>query len=72
MASAPTATQVLATSARDVASGVTAGTIDPDNGQTISALAERAITDGAAEKPNQAASDLQQAATAIVHGMEDG
>jgi predicted Ser/Thr protein kinase len=70
--SAPTATQALASFAGDVASGVTAGTIDPKAGQAISTLADRAVTDGAAGKPSQAASDLQQAATAIAHGMEDG
>jgi serine/threonine protein kinase len=62
----------LAALIRDVASGESAGTVDPGSGQAISKQAEQAITDEAAGKPNQAANDLQQAAMQIANGLQNG
>jgi serine/threonine protein kinase len=62
----------LAALVRDVASGVSAGTVDPGGGQSISNHAEQAVTDAAGGNPDQAANDLQQAAMTIANGINNG
>ncbi|HWE68868.1 MAG TPA: serine/threonine-protein kinase [Acidimicrobiales bacterium] len=68
----PTAAQSLAALVGAVASGVAAGTVPADVGQTIVTQAEQAVTNAAAGKPDQAANNLQQAATSIAHGVQSG
>jgi serine/threonine protein kinase len=68
----PTGPQAVATLARDVASGVQAGTIDPASGQAITSQAEQAVSDEAAGNPSKAVNDLQQAATVIANGVRNG
>lgn len=69
---APTPAQSLAALVGAVASGVAAGTVPADLGQTISTQAEQAVTNAAAGKPNQAANNLQQAAVSIANGVQSG
>jgi hypothetical protein len=66
--SAPTA---LAALVGDVASGVAAGTIGAAPAQSITMQAEQAVTDAAGGGTNQAANDLQQAATSIANGTQN-
>jgi len=65
-------TAALAALVHDVASGEAAGTVDPRNGQSISNQAEQSVNDETAGNPNQAANDLQQAATTLAHGLQNG
>jgi hypothetical protein len=69
---APTPSQALAALVGAVASGVAAGTVPADLGQTISTQAEQAVTNAAAGKPDQAANNLQQAAASIANGVQSG
>ena len=55
---------------KDVASGESAGSVDPGSGQSISNQAEQAIADEAAGNANQAANDLQRAAMTITTGVQ--
>jgi serine/threonine protein kinase len=68
----PDAPTALAALVRDVTSGVTAGTVDSGSSQVITSSAEQAVTSEAAAQPNQAADDLQQAATTIANGVQSG
>jgi hypothetical protein len=68
----PTAPTALAALVRDVAAGVTAGSISSNIAQSLTNLAQRAITDAAAGSPDQTARDLQQAATLITNGEQNG
>ena len=68
----PSSSSALATLLGDVASFESAGTIDQGSAQAISSQAEQAVTDEGAAKPNQAASDLQQVATALQTGQQHG
>ena len=68
-ASPPVALAVLI---RDIASGESAGTVDPGSGQAIANQAEQAMTDEAKGNPNQAANDLQQAAMQIANSLQNG
>lgn len=56
----------------DVASGQSAGSIDPASGQSISQQAEQALIDAASGNLSKAANDLQQAATTIANGTQSG
>ena len=66
----PSGPAALAALVNDVASGESAGSVDTGSGQSISNQAERAITDEAAGRANQAANDLQEAATTIANGVQ--
>ena len=55
---------------KDVASGESAGSVDPGSGQSISNQAEQAVADEAAGNANQATNDLQQAAMTIANGVQ--
>jgi hypothetical protein len=66
------ASTALGSLVADVTSGVSAGTVDPASGQTITDEAEQAVSDEAAGRPDQSAADLQQAATAIAEGEQNG
>jgi hypothetical protein len=68
----PSAPTALAALVRDVASGVTNGSLSAGVGQALSNQADQAVTDEAAGSPDQAANDLQQAATMIANGEQDG
>ncbi len=70
--SPPTSAQALASLVGEVASGVTAHTVSASVGQMISTQAQQAVTDEVAGKPQQAANDLQQAATSIANGTQSG
>jgi hypothetical protein len=69
---APTAPTELAALVTDVVSGMDAGTISQGVGQNIESQAQQAVTDEASGKSPQAANDLQQAATAIATGLQQG
>ena len=66
----PSGPAALAALVNDVASGESAGSVDTGSGQSISNQAEQAITDEAAGRANQAANDLQEAATTIANGVQ--
>ncbi len=66
----PSGPTALAALVKDVASGVSAGSVDPGSGQSISNQAEQAIADEASGNANQAANDLQQAAMTIANGVQ--
>ena len=68
----PSAPTALATLVRDLASATQAGTVDSGTAKSISEPAQQAVSDEAAGKPNQAASDLQQAAQAISSADQNG
>jgi hypothetical protein len=70
--SPPTSAQALASLVGEVATGVTAHTVSTSVGQSISTLAQQAVTDGVAGRAQQAANDLQQAASAIANGTRNG
>jgi len=55
-----------------VASGVDAGSINPGIGQTLTTQAQQAVSDEVAGQPQQAANDLQQAATTIATSVQNG
>jgi hypothetical protein len=67
----PTAPSALAGLVQDVTSGVDAGTVNPGLGQQLTALAQQAVTDEAGGNAQQAADDLQQAATLIATGEQN-
>lgn len=67
-----TSSTALATLVNDLATGQAAGNIDIGSGQEISRQAVQALTDEAAGNSNQAQSDLQQAATTVVSGLQSG
>jgi len=56
----------------DVATGQSAGSVDPASGQSVSQQAEQALIDAASGNLSKAANDLQQAATTIVNGTQSG
>jgi eukaryotic-like serine/threonine-protein kinase len=66
----PSGPTALAALVKDVASGESAGSVDPASGQSISNRAGQAIADEAAGNANQAANDLQQAAMTIAIGVQ--
>ncbi len=68
----PSSSSALGSLLGDVASFQSAGNIDPASAQAISSQAEQALSDEGAAKPNQAANDLQQVATAIQTGQQSG
>ena len=68
----PSSSGALAALLGDVASFESSGNIDQGSAQAISSQAEQAVTDEGAAKPNQAANDLQQVATAIQTGQQHG
>ena len=68
----PNAPSALAALVRDLASATEAGTITSGTAQSISGPAQQAVSDVAAGRPNQAASDLQHAAQAITNAVQDG
>jgi hypothetical protein len=68
----PSGPTALAALVGAVAAGESAGTVDPGIGQSISNQGEQAIADEAARKSNQATRDLQQAATTIATGVQNG
>jgi eukaryotic-like serine/threonine-protein kinase len=68
----PTGPTALAALVRDVASGETGGTINSATGQSLSSQAEQAVTAEGAGKANQAANDLQRAASTIANGVQNG
>jgi hypothetical protein len=62
----------LAALVEDVASGESAGSVDPGDGQSISQQAEQAVTDDVAGKASQAVNDLSHAAMTITTGVQSG
>ncbi len=68
----PNAATALAALVRDVASGVAAGSVGPKAGQSVANQAQKAVTDESAGNATQAATDLQQAATTISDGVQNG
>jgi len=56
----------------DIANGQTAGALAIDSGQTISKLAQLAVSSEAVGNPSQAVSYLQQASAAIATGLRSG
>jgi eukaryotic-like serine/threonine-protein kinase len=66
----PSGPTALAALVKDVASGESAGSVDPASGQSISNRAGQAIADETAGNANQAANDLQQAAMTIAIGVQ--
>ncbi|MDR3648964.1 MAG: serine/threonine-protein kinase [Acidimicrobiales bacterium] len=68
----PSAPAALAALIRDLASATEAGTLGSGTARSISAPAQQAVSDEAAGRPNQAASDLQQAAQAIASAVQYG
>jgi len=68
----PNAPTALAALVRDLASATEGGTITAATTQSISGPAQQAVSDEAAGRPNQAASDLQHAAQAITNAVRDG
>jgi serine/threonine protein kinase len=67
----PSPPTALAALVRDVASGATNGSISTNIGQALTNLAQKAVTEAAAS-PDQTARDLQQAATLIANGVQNG
>jgi hypothetical protein len=62
----------LAALVSDVATGKSAGSVDPASGQSVSQQAEQALIDAASGNLSKAANDLQQAATTIANGTQSG
>ena len=69
---APTGPSALAALVQDVASGVVAGSVTPGVGPSLTHAAQQAVNDEAASQPDQAANDLQRAASIIANGEQDG
>jgi serine/threonine protein kinase len=65
----PSAPVALASLVRDVASGVTNGSISSGIGQALTNLAQKAATDGS---PDLTTRDLQEAAVLIANGVQNG
>jgi eukaryotic-like serine/threonine-protein kinase len=68
----PSGPTALAALVKDVASGVSAGSVDSGSGQSISNQAEQAIADEASGNANRAANDLQQVAMTIANSVQSG
>lgn len=68
----PSVPHALAKIVNDVVAGQSSGLIGPQSAQTISAAAQQAVTDLNSGNAQQAASDLQQAATTIAVGVGMG
>jgi hypothetical protein len=68
----PTGPSALAALVGDVATAVDAGTLDPATGRAITNEAQQAQSEAASGHPNQAANDLQQAASTIAAGEQRG
>ncbi len=68
----PNAPTALAALVRDLASATEGRSITAATAQSISGPAQQAVSDEAAGRPNQAASDLQHAAQAITNAVHDG
>jgi serine/threonine protein kinase len=68
----PSVPHALAKIVNDVVAGQSSGLIGPQAGQSISAAAQQAVTDLNSGNAQQAASDLQQAATTIAVGVSMG
>jgi len=69
---APTPATALANLVRDATAGETAGSVDHASAQTIINQAQQAVTDSASGRSSQAANDLQQVATVIANGLQNG
>ena len=68
----PNAPTALAVLVRDLAAATEGGTVGSGTAKSVSDPAQQAVSDEAAGKPNQAASDLQQAAQAIAGAVRNG
>ncbi len=68
----PSVPHALAKIINDVVAGQSSGLVGPQAGQAISAAAQQAVTDLNSGNAQQAASDLQQAATTIADGVSKG
>ena len=68
----PSVPHALAKIVNDVVAGQSSGLIGPQTGQTVSAAAQQAVTDLNSGNAQQAASDLQQAASIIATGVSMG
>ena len=68
----PSTSSALTGLVSDVATGQSAGSVDPASGQSVSQQAEQALIDAASGNLSKAANDLQQAATTIVNGTQSG
>jgi serine/threonine protein kinase len=68
----PSVPHALAKIVNDVVAGQSAHLVGPQAGQSISAAAQQAVTDLNSGNAQQAASDLQQAATTIATGVSMG
>ena len=68
----PSGATALSALVRDLALGEAAGSIDSGSAQSISNQAQQAISDEAAGSPDQSANDLQQIATTIASGLQNG
>ncbi|HVA53222.1 MAG TPA: serine/threonine-protein kinase, partial [Acidimicrobiales bacterium] len=68
----PSSPNALARLVSALATGQSTGNVDAASGQTISQQAEQALIDAASGNLNQAANDLQQAATTVVNGTQSG
>ena len=67
----PSAPAALGALVSEIAAGESAGSLQPDVGQSIANAAQMAITDEMAGKTSQATADLQQAATSIADGVKN-
>jgi serine/threonine protein kinase len=68
----PTGTTALATLTSDVAAAESSGVLDSGTGSAITDPADRAVADAQAGKTRQASMQLQQAATLIAGGIQNG
>ncbi len=68
----PNAPTALALLVRDLAVATESGVVGSDTAQSISGPAQQAVSDEAAGRANDAASDLQQAAQAIAGAVRNG
>ncbi len=68
----PSVPHALAKIVNDVVAGQSSGLVGPQSAQSISATAQLAVTDLNSGNAQQAASDLQQAATTIAVGVSKG
>ncbi|MHB8380358.1 MAG: serine/threonine-protein kinase [Acidimicrobiales bacterium] len=68
----PSGPNALARLVSALATGQSTGNVDAASGQSISQQAEQALIDAASGNMNQAANDIQQAATTVVNGTQSG
>lgn len=68
----PSGPNALASLVSALATGQSTGNVDSGSGQSVSQQAEQALIDAASGNSNQAANDLQQAATTVVNGTQSG